>query len=177
MELNNLLEDLKYGDSQILQTLMRLGRKKTSLEDYLTHCAVTMGQELALDVVLIGKITPCGTKIDSLGLHSADNLLEHDFSYELKGTPCFDVINYKKVTCIFRENIIEQYMDDDYLKDMAAEAYVGTPLNDEKEEAIGICAFILRNKLSAKEALQLELAMTLFAQHIELAMGNGRSIL
>ena len=63
--------------------------------------------------------------------------------YELKDTPCYDVIN--GVSYSHQNNIQQKYPQDHILQELHAEAYVGIPIVDSKGETIGL-VFVLNKK-------------------------------
>lgn len=68
----------------------------------------------------------------------ADGKLADEFAYELKGTPCDDVVNQSMR--FYPDRIQERFPNDQSLVDFDAESYVGAPLISSSGEALGVLA-------------------------------------
>jgi signal transduction histidine kinase len=66
----------------------------------------------------------------------ADGSIVDGFTYDLKGTPCENVVGKK--LCFYPEKVREKFPDDVLLKDMGVESYIGTPLFDSRNNPIGL---------------------------------------
>jgi PAS domain S-box-containing protein len=69
-----------------------------------------------------------------------------NFRYELAQTPCEKVVG--KVLCCYPQGVQEQFPEDEMLRDMAVECYVGVPLFDSKGDALGLIAVLDTEPLS-----------------------------
>jgi len=72
---------------------------------------------------------------------SADN-----FSFDLKATPCSDVL--VKSTLIIPFGVQEAYPDDQLLVDWGINGYIGTQLTDIHEKPVGILVALFKNDIS-----------------------------
>lgn len=62
--------------------------------------------------------------------------LAENISYSLEHTPCANVAD--DTICCYEKEVCLAYPDDQLLKDMKVEAYLGTPLHDSKGNVMGI---------------------------------------
>jgi len=65
----------------------------------------------------------------------ANDQLAQPFDYPLAGTPCKDV--YDQGTCYVCENVTDKYPDDDLLKEMGIQSYIGVPIYNDEADVIG----------------------------------------
>ncbi|WP_051617228.1 PAS domain S-box protein [Desulfonatronovibrio hydrogenovorans] len=63
-----------------------------------------------------------------------------NFSYNLKGTPCFDVITTD--TCHHPDNVQKKFPEDHLLVELGVQSYWGTPLKDSSGQTIGLLAML-----------------------------------
>lgn len=90
---------------------------------------------LNLDYVFVGQILHATNEVNILG-GSALGLLMEEMHYNLNNTPCYIVSNNN--ICHYVTNVQEQFPEDDLLKAMNIEGYIGIPIIDKKEHVIGI---------------------------------------
>lgn len=62
--------------------------------------------------------------------------IRDNFTYDLVGTPCHDVI--RSSSCIYPSQISRLFPDDQLLLDLKIEAYAGTPIFNSQKECVGI---------------------------------------
>lgn len=79
------------------------------------------------------------TRVRTLALWAENNFGEN-VEYDLKGTPCEDVVN--KDVAYFPENIQEQFPDDEMLVDMGVHSYLGIPFQDSAGRPLGHIAVL-----------------------------------
>ncbi len=82
----------------------------------------------------VGVLSRDGERMEVRAM-SMDNELQERFSYSLKNTPCYDVVNNGYV--IVRENVQNLYPLDEYLIDHEMESYIGIAMMDENNKVIG----------------------------------------
>ncbi len=73
--------------------------------------------------------------INSLAVY-VDGEIIQNIEYPLQGSPCFSVSN--KRTCIYLDNVQQQFPDDELLKEFNAQNYTGKILRNYRGEALGI---------------------------------------
>jgi len=110
---------------------------------------------LNCEISTVGEIHN-GTGIKAISM-VVDGKLNHDFYYELGGTPC--EIAHKDGLCYYPDNIVSQFPDDKDLALLGAEGYVGTQILNRQGQVIGILNVLSRSKLElpkrAKEVLNI----------------------
>lgn len=74
----------------------------------------------------------------------ADNI-----SYSLEHTPCANVADDS--ICCYDKGVCEAYPDDQLLRDMGIEAYLGTPLHDSKGKVMGIIVAMYEHPIEDPE--------------------------
>jgi PAS domain S-box-containing protein len=80
----------------------------------------------------------------TLAVWDNDRIVDN-FSYDLEGTPCFDVATQD--TCFFPRDVQRLFPADDMLQEMNVQSYWGTPLRDSKGGVVGILAILDRHPM------------------------------
>jgi PAS domain S-box-containing protein len=118
-----------------------------------------IAKSLQVEHVFVGKLID-DNKIKVLGGFSKDKTMKN-MEYELKGTPCENVVG--KQMCIYESNVQKEFPKDILLQEMKIEGYIGNPLFNEKNEAIGLIVALSENKL-ANQANQIQILKNLSNQ-------------
>ncbi|NQV32814.1 MAG: PAS domain-containing protein [Phycisphaeraceae bacterium] len=100
--------------------------------------ALQLGNALQADYILIGELTEENKASVRTIVLTVKGQIAENVVYELKGTPCEDVVGQK--VCSHPSGVAGLFPDDSLLLDMQAEAYVGVPLFDSKHRPLGIVA-------------------------------------
>lgn len=79
----------------------------------------------------------------------AKGKIADNFEYALKGTPCADVADNS--VCYYRGSVCELFPQDQLLKEMDIEAYIGSPLYDSKQRTIGIIVSLYEKPLKDEQ--------------------------
>ena len=118
------------------------------------HLAESLASILHLDFAFIGRLIDADkTGIRTLSFY-ADGAKLGNFEYDLAGTPCENVVG--KQTCVFENSVQDEFPDDDDLKELGVESYVGMPLFSSDGEALGLIVGMNRQPLdTARVALDL----------------------
>jgi len=90
------------------------------------------------------------TFFKTVSLSSEGNLLAN-IEYDNRGTPCEKV--HGKYTCCFNENVAELFPEEQLLKEMNIEAYIGVPLYSDKVSEIGVLACLFQEPLSEDNSI------------------------
>lgn len=69
-----------------------------------------------------------------------DGKRQPNFSYDLAGTPCANVIGERE--CFYPCDVAARFPEDEILRDMGAEAYWGTPIRSARGDVIGLMALV-----------------------------------
>ena len=72
-----------------------------------------------------------------------DKKLEDNIEYDLRGTPCADVLAAPGV-CMWPQDVQRSFPKDDLLLEMGVHAYVGIPLPDSEGKAAGLFVALFR---------------------------------
>ncbi|MDT8317270.1 MAG: PAS domain-containing protein [bacterium] len=128
---------------------------EASGEDFFETLVAYLANTLGVDYAFVGKMIDNKT-VCTVALY-ANGKIEENIEYELRGTPCENVIG--KELCCYPENIKKLFPEDEMLVPMEAEAYIGIPMWDSKGKSIGLIAVVSRRVISevesAKALLQL----------------------
>ncbi len=104
-----------------------------------------LAKTLNADYTFIGELNKADHDyVTSLAFFSLGKLCKN-FKYNLKGTPCQNVMGKKM--CSFTSGISEQFPDDRMLKKLGVDGYVGVPLFDSHAKPIGIIVAMFRKPL------------------------------
>jgi diguanylate cyclase (GGDEF)-like protein/PAS domain S-box-containing protein len=114
-------------------------------EQLVRHLAKLFGADRAFAGVLAGDNPE---RVDTLAAW-ANGLAAANFSYALAGTPCENIIT--KTTCIYSDNVQDQFPEDEMLREMGARSYIGIPLVGSSGQTLGLIAALDRNPLKVTE--------------------------
>ncbi len=95
-------------------------------EQYFTALVSSLSTNLGMEMVCIGEITNDPTPAIQTKAAIFNEQFIDNFRYELAGTPCEKTLN-KKNTC-YPKNVQHVFPNDNWLKDMAIEGYIGAAL-------------------------------------------------
>jgi PAS domain S-box-containing protein len=112
------------------------------------------------DYVLIARINALGTKMRTV--HAAANGARLDnFSYDLDGTPCADVM--RGSACVHEDGVAAVFPQDFMLEEMGINGYVGMPLFNGAQ-AIGIIVALYKRPIEKPD--QILVAMSHYKRRI-----------
>jgi transcriptional regulator with GAF, ATPase, and Fis domain len=97
-----------------------------------------------------------GTTARSRAFCRAGEMAEN-FRYDLTGTPCLGVIEGR--TCCYPENLQQVFPQNEAIKRMRAESYVGVPLHNSAGHVIGHLV-VIDDKVATRDALWLSVLQT-----------------
>ena len=111
---------------KILQNILDIDQRKTGIE-YLRVLARNIATILEFKYLLIGHaLEPDKQRIQTDVVWAGSDYFDN-FDYELKKTPCENVLSGKRV-CIYPNSIVEQFPEDLLLAEMEVESYIGAPI-------------------------------------------------
>jgi signal transduction histidine kinase len=94
----------------------------------------------------VGELSEEGEEsVSTIAVWARDRVVEN-FNYELAHTPCENVIG--KALCCYPQGVQQQFPEDELLKDMNVDCYVGVPLFDSKNQPLGLIAILDSKPLS-----------------------------
>ncbi len=157
------------GRAKVLGTIRDVTRRKLSYDviQTLAERAVSDNENIFQIIVeklavsqgvsyaLIGELSDSNSGvINTLAVWGNGQIVDN-FAYELKGTPCANVMN--EGYCIYADDIQRLFPDDILLTEMQVKSYVGVHLTDRGGSVIGILALLdtrpMNNDFSVTELL------------------------
>ncbi|WII72947.1 HAMP domain-containing sensor histidine kinase [Bdellovibrio sp. 22V] len=106
-------------------------------KEYVRELVRSLAQTLEVKYVLVGHaVEPERAAIQTDFVWSGNGFAAN-IVYDLKGTPCVNVICGTRVNC-FAERVQQQFPEDKMLKDLGAEAYIGAPFLNPDGGLVGL---------------------------------------
>jgi len=115
------------------------GVSKKTGEQFFSSLVKNLSVSLGFKYCLLGELDPVHEgKIRTLALWGDLGLMK-SVTYNIAGTPCENVMG--KTLCVHPRKVWEMFPEDEMLRDLNIEAYVGIPLNDSSNKPLGLlCA-------------------------------------
>ncbi len=140
---------------EALQLIVEGTASKTGTE-FFRACVRNLAEILGASYTLV---TEYGyvekNRVRTLSFWSNNNFVEN-IEYDLKGTPCEEVISNKKYSC-YHDNIVSRFSQETILVDCKARSYAGIPLIDSTGNVIGHIAVLDVNPMQDDETRELVL--------------------
>ncbi|MDD4913262.1 MAG: PAS domain S-box protein [Sideroxydans sp.] len=114
------------------------------LSDLVRH----FGEVLGVDYVLIDRLAEEEGFAETVALYAKGQIIPN-MRYELRGTPCDNVIG--KQQCCYRQGVQAIFPEDRLLGELQVESYAGLPLWDSQGQPIGLIA-VMDGKPFSNEA-------------------------
>ena len=125
-------------------------------ESFFRKLARFLAQNLGMDFVCIDRLE--GDLLNARTVAVWHNgHFEDNVTYALKDTPCGDAVG--KQVCCFPANVCRLFPNDQVLKDLRAESYIGVTLWSHDGKPIGLIAVISRNPLANRPQAEATLGM------------------
>jgi len=123
------------------RVLQALTHASTSMNSnaFFDHCVKTLAELYNCRYAMISILNPDNESVHTVSVWNHDHLA-NNFKYDLRGTPCQDVICLKKI--MVSEGVCQQYPDDQLLVDMKADSYFGVPLMTTDQGILGLVAVL-----------------------------------
>lgn len=119
----------------VINTIAESVSSKTG-QNFFNSLVEEISKSIEADYVLIGVVDENNFgKINTISAYGEGKLLDN-FSYDLEGTPCQNVIGSS--ICVYNQKCYSLFPKDQMLKDLEIEAYAGAPLYDKENKPIGI---------------------------------------
>jgi signal transduction histidine kinase len=140
-------------DDLIKETLVFVAQKgwTQSHEGFFAALVTFLGEKLELEYALVDELLPDQKRARTVGLYAAGKVVP-DIEYELRGTPCENVMG--RTLCCYPRGIQELFPEDQMLRQMAAESYVGIPLWDSQGSPIGLIAVMGQKPILDRELVE-----------------------
>lgn len=136
---------------KILQNILEIDQRKIGIV-YLRALAKNIARILEFKHVLIGHaLEPDKQKVQTDVVWTGNDYFDN-FVYELKNTPCENVLSGKRV-CIYPDSVIEQFPEDRMLAEMGVESYIGAPVLTVDGKLSGILVLLDDSPIEDAELL------------------------
>ncbi|OKH40017.1 histidine kinase [[Phormidium ambiguum] IAM M-71] len=139
LEALNLELQIQVTERQRAEETLRMiisGTAAVIGQDFFSALVQNLAAALNVPYVIVSeKIDTSVNYLNSLAFWSNNQLIEN-FQYNLDSTPCELVVQNKQVY-YFAENLQELFPHDLWLKEIDARSYIGVPLLDHNQKAIG----------------------------------------
>ena len=154
---------------KIKKTIEFFAQKKGLSNDvsYLNVIVNFLGEITETDYVIIDVFKENNTNIaKTLAIYAKGTFLPN-FEYELKNTPCENVMG--KSLCTYKKDTQTLFPKDELLLEMGVESYVGIPLWNSSGKSLGLIALMDSKPIKNSEILELilQIAASNVSQEIE----------
>ncbi len=129
--------------AQVLGTL-----SEASTTNYIEHAVLGLSRAAGADFVFVADVDLTTYEANTLALCEHGKIIPN-FSYLLTGTPCVQVTH--ETICIYRNNVCKEFPDDQILKEMNVEGYLGMPLYDREKKVHGILVALYTHPIQDSE--------------------------
>jgi len=143
-------------------------------EDFLNHLILQLSSLFEADYVFIGLVNETNPDIIDTKNFCENGIITQNFSYELTGTPCANVVGQKM--CSYPCDVSEFFPNDKMIVEMGIEGYVGTPLNDSNGNNLGLLVVLKKSPMEKIENLKemLKIFASRVASEIERAASESK---
>ncbi|MCR4332258.1 MAG: PAS domain S-box protein, partial [Sulfuricaulis sp.] len=123
---------------RIDRTLNEVAQAVSSVtgEEFFKTLVLNAAKALQVEFAFVGELISDKADAVSTVAVSAHGRIVDNFVYELRGTPCRNVVG--KVPCQYPSDIQQQFPEDHMLAEMGIESYVGYPLFDSAGRPLGL---------------------------------------
>ncbi|KAE8438720.1 bifunctional diguanylate cyclase/phosphodiesterase [Vreelandella piezotolerans] len=135
------------------------GVGRSSQPNFFASLVEQLARLLAVDHALIAVVTDANIA-ETLAVWSS-NGLQANITYPLAGTPCETVVGHEP--CLYACDVQSRFPEDDLLRQLGADSYMGLPLFGPDGAAIGLLA-VLSNRPMAFDGLENEVLRIAAAQ-------------
>lgn len=111
---------------QALQTILHIEQHLSGI-DYLKEFAKNIAQTFEVKYVFVGHAIKPGNDSVQTDVVWAGNDFYKNFIYQLKDTPCENVLSGNRV-CVYPNDVGIKFPNDTLLLDMGVESYIGAPI-------------------------------------------------
>lgn len=155
----------------LINTILDINQN-LSKELYLKQLIKNIAKTLNIKYVLIGTANNSLKSVKTKFVYSEDGFLEN-FTYDLKHTPCEDVLSGHRV-CIYDSKVYEHFPKDILLQDMNIESYIGAPIiSNDKKRASSILVLLDEKPLLDAELYSSIIEFLALRVHFEIEKINN----
>ena len=132
-------------------------------DSFYQQLVTSMAEMFDADYAFIGLLSENRPMVVDTYVVYAHGKIARNFSYELKGTPCMNVVG-KKV-CAYPDHVQQLFPHDKLLTEMGVESYIGVPLFASGGYGIGLVTVM--DSKPMKNVAHMEEVLTIFAARTE----------
>ena len=121
------------------------GTSTSAGEAFFLSLVTSLTSAFEADFAFVAELNPDQLSVKALSTFAFGKVVDSQ-SYELKGTPCDNVIN--QGSCYYPSGVQALFPDAGMLRDLGMESYLGTPLPDPDGNPIGLLAVLRRQPMS-----------------------------
>lgn len=125
---------------QALQTVLNIDQRVSGM-DYLQKITKNIAQTFECRYILIGHAVKPDNEAVQTDVAWADTDYLQNFTYQLKGTPCENVLSGNRV-CVYPKDVANLFPADKLLKEMNCESYVGAPMITREGKLTGLMVML-----------------------------------
>ncbi len=122
-------------------------------ESFFNSLVSHLSNALHVDYAFVGSLSDDLQAVTTIALFERGKI-KPNFTYDLKGTPCENVIG--KELCTYSKNVAKLFPQDKLLLEMGVECYMGCPLFGAKDQPLGVLVI-----MDSKPFEELELTESL----------------
>ncbi len=118
-------------------------------EEFFDKVVRRLSESLGMDYALIGKLA--GENLDKIHVIAAwgrKGKME-PFEYKIEGAPCEKIVGQNILS--YTSNVAVDFPEDEFLREINAESYCGTPLFKKSGEALGVIALMHSKPMTNKD--------------------------
>ncbi len=147
-----LASEMRQHQQNIISEVSH-GISATTGETFFKTLSCELTKVLQVSCGFISKISDTDDKmLDTIATYMNGEFVP-DFSYEIAHSPCEKVLE-KKTTLCFSSDVINTFPNDAFLREMAFESYLGTPLLDTDGKPLGVLGVLHNLPLDHTELAQ-----------------------
>ncbi len=140
----------QHDANQTLRTLAI--QSSLTGESYLKSIVTTLCELCRCDLALVGEIQPRNDSVIRTIALARDGMIVDNIEYSLHGTPCERVVQHR--FCHIPQDVQREFPDDDILRDLRIEAYMGIPLFSASGRMLGHIALLGKRPFTNAQAAE-----------------------
>jgi GAF domain-containing protein len=134
-------------------------------KEFFRTLAQYLSKALKVDYVFIGELTQENRNVKSVAFYANGHLVENT-EYPLVGSLCELVV--KPEFCAFTQNVQQLFPENEALKQLGVDSYVGIPLFNSAEKVLGLIYVMHSGPIT--DLAQTESLLTIAARRAELEL-------
>ncbi len=147
------------------QLFLALGGTLYLESDFFKSLARFLSKILGVEHIFIDRLSEDKLSAETLVIYSDGGFIGN-IRYELKGTPCADVVG--KPSCIYKDSVLKHFPDDKMLADLKGEGYAGVTLWNSEGKPFGLIAAVSRREIDDVHRIETVLKIAGFRAAAEI---------